>query len=408
MIVVPGLLLAGLTLVLFRKHRNKHWLMMIFLAGYLLKGAAMFHPSYYYADVRQHQRYVFAYAQAEGTIPERGLAAQLHMQTAYPRWVAGKVYAFPYSPIFFIPFTWLPNDLHLVEDYLKLVVLAAGAVEVLAVYWLATTLLGPGAGLLAALLAAFLPPMYSRLILAMYPTVAAHLLDTLAIGAAASLALRPGSLRGLAGFAGATFGSFLIYISSLFNLTAFAGFFALLERRLAWRVIAVTGGAAALTVILLYFSFTVTFFREILPNILAAEGGVSTGTEPVGFINAFQRIIIFFGYGYPALTIAGLILLWRQRKAHAFRCLAAYGLTFLLLASLRATSGLFKDLKEILFLGPLIATASAASLMEIARRGRSGKIAAVLITVGLLAFWLGKYSELLGAHISLAGLETLD
>jgi hypothetical protein len=250
--------------------------------------------------------------------------------------------------------------------------------------------------------------MYSRLILAMYPTVAAHLLDTLAIGAAASLALRPGSLRGLAGFAGATFGSFLIYISSLFNLTAFAGFFALLERRLAWRVIAVTGGAAALTVILLYFSFTVTFFQEILPNILAAEGGVSTGTEPVGFINAFQRIIIFFGYGYPALTIAGLILLWRQRKAHAFRCLAAYGLTFLLLASLRATSGLFKDLKEILFLGPLIATASAASLMEIARRGRSGKIAAVLITVGLLAFWLGKYSELLGAHISLAGLETLD
>lgn len=408
LIVIPGLVLTGLTVVLFRKHRNKRWLVVIFLAGYLLKGAVMFHPSYYYADVRQHRRYVFAYEQAEGTIPERGLAAQVHMQTAYPRWVAGKVYAFPYSPIFFIPFTWLPSDLQLVEDALKLVVLAAGAAEVLAVYWLAATLLGPGAGVVAALLAAFLPPMYSRLVLAMYPTIAAHLLDTLAIGAAASLALRPDKLRGLAGFAGATFGSFLTYISSLFNLTAFAGFFALLERRLAWRVIAVTGAAAALTVILLYFSFTVTFFREILPGILSAEGGARSGTEAVGFKTAFQRIIIFFGYGYPALAIAGLILLRRQRQPHAFRCLAAYGLSFLLLLALRATSGLLKDLKEILFLGPLIATASAASLAEIAGRGRSGKIAAVLITVGLLVFWLGKYSELLATHITLAGLETLD
>jgi hypothetical protein len=327
------------------------------------------------------------------------------MQTAYPRWVAGKVYAFPYSPIFFIPFTWLPSDLHLMEDALKLVTLAFGAVEVLAVYWLAATLLGPGAGVLSALLAAFLPPMYSRLILAMYPTIAAHLLDTLAIGAAAALALRPDSLRGLAGFAGATFGSFLTYISSLFNLSAFAGFFSLLERRLAWRVIAATGGAAILTVALLYSAFTLTFFREILPDILAAEGGANTGTEPAGIINAFQRIIIFYGYGYPTLVLAGLLLLRRQQKSHAFRCLAAYGLSFLLLLMLRATSGLFKDLKEILYLGPLIAIASAASLAEIGRRGRWGAIAAAIITLGLIIFWWGEYRELLQTHILLAGLD---
>ena len=65
----------------------------------------------------------------------------------------------PYSPLFFIPFTWLPNDVHLVEDALKHVALVLGAAEAIVIYWLATFLLGARVGVTATLLAVFLPPM---------------------------------------------------------------------------------------------------------------------------------------------------------------------------------------------------------------------------------------------------------
>ena len=86
------------------------WVVPLFLAGYLLKGAGVFHPGFFYPDVQNHGRYVAAYAAAEGSVAERGIAAQRQVATAYPRFVAGRPYAFPYSPLFFVPFTWLGTD----------------------------------------------------------------------------------------------------------------------------------------------------------------------------------------------------------------------------------------------------------------------------------------------------------
>ena len=70
---------------------------------------------------------VLALAEARGGLEERGRAAQMQVNTAYPRIVAGKAYAFPYSPFFFIPFTWLPRERAVIEDTLKHVALGAGA-----------------------------------------------------------------------------------------------------------------------------------------------------------------------------------------------------------------------------------------------------------------------------------------
>jgi hypothetical protein len=73
--------------------------------------------------------------------------------------------------------------------------------------------------------------------------------------------------------------------------------------------------------------------------------------------------------------------------------------------ALRAASGgLLKDLKEVLFVGPLIAICTAVAVCEIAARGRPGRRAAVMITVGLLAFGTERYLSYV--HDAAAELST--
>jgi hypothetical protein len=368
----------------------------LFLAGYLLKGAGVFHPAYFYPDVQNHGRYVAAYAEAQGSVAERGIAAQRQVNTAYPRFVAGRAYAFPYSPVFFIPFTWLGTDSARVEDALRHVGLAAAAAEVPAVFWIGSLALGPGVGVAAAAVAVFLPPLYSRLLYAMWPTIAGHLLDILAIGAALVLARRPGKTGPLAAFAVLTLAAFLTYISSLFNLALFIVILVLLDRRRAPVLLGVLAAAAGATVLWLYGSFTRAFFLEIVPA-LAGGGGVArpasaSGPAPGGLLAAAARLPLFYGWGFPALAVAGLVLVRRQSDDAARRVLAAYGLAFVALVLMRGLGGgLFRDLKEITFVGPLVAVAAGASLDALARRGRRGRTAVLLLAVGLLAFAAERY-----------------
>jgi len=384
----------------------RRWVPLIFLLGYLLKGAGIFYPSYFYPDVRNHRRYVYAFARAEGSIPERGLTAQMEVRTAYPRRIAGEQYALPYSPLFFIPFTWLPDDVHLVEDALKHVALVMGAAEALVVYVLATFLLGARVGLTASLLTVFLPPMYSRLFLAMWPTIAGHFLDCLAITAAVFWAARPERVARFAAFFGASLSSALIYISSLFNLSAFVASFALTERRLAVRALAAWALAALLTIVVLYSSFTLLFFREMAPTLLTSSEATAPGSLLEGMASVLSRVLLFYGYGFPALSIAGLALAYRRKDQAAFRMLTAYGVAFVLLTGLRVLpGGLFKDLKEILFVAPMVAICSGIALEELSRRGRSGQWSTVLILGGLVAFWWGSYRGYWVAYASLAGLD---
>jgi hypothetical protein len=274
-VVVPAIVLTAACAALVGRRPGGRWVVPIFLAGYLLKAAGVFHPGFFYPDVQNHGRYVAAYAEAAGSVPERGIAAQRTVATAYPRFVAGRPYAFPYSPLFFIPFTWLGPDSARVEDALRQVALAAAAAEVVAVFWIGGMVFGPAAGVAAALVSAFLPPLYSRLLFAMWPTIAGHLLDTLAIGAALRVVRRPGERGPAALFALLTLAAFLTYISSLFNLTLFIVFLAVLGRRRVPLLLGTLAVTAAATVLWLYGSFTRAFLFEIVPN-LAAGGTLAT------------------------------------------------------------------------------------------------------------------------------------
>jgi hypothetical protein len=405
-VVVPALVLSAACALVARRIPGARWLTPIFLAGYLLKGAAVFHPSYFYPDVRNHARYVTAFARASGSIVRRGIEAQIQVRTAYPRIVAGRPYVFPYSPLFFVPFSWLPAGRLWIEDGLKHVALASAAAEVLVVFWLARLAFGPASGTAAAALAASLPPLYSRLVLAMHPTVAGHLLDTLAIALAARFVAFP-TARRLAGFGASTLAAFLTYIASLFNLSLFAAALAGLERRLAARVLAAAGAAAVLTVALLYLPFTRVFVTEIAPAILRGGGGTSGDSGVAGATPAaaLARIPLFYGYAYPLLTAAGLVLARRRARPGAYSVLAAYGLAFAVLVALRAFGGgLFKDLKEVEFVAPLVAVTAGAVLEDLWARGEGSRAAAVLAGAGLVLFGLVRAQGYLVENSSLLDL----
>jgi len=395
-VTLPALALTAACALVLRRRPQGRFVVPLFLASYLLKAAGVFHPAFFYPDVQNHGRYVAAYAEATGTVAERGIAAQRKVNTAYPRFVAGRPYAFPYSPVFFVPFTLLGPDPAPVEDALRHVGLAAAAAEVPAAFWLGTLALGPGPGLAAAAVAVLLPPLYSRLLYAMWPTLAGHWLDVLAIAAALRFVRRPERKTPAVLFALLTLAAFLTYISSLFNLTLFVVVLALLERGRRVALLAVLAAAGTATVLWLYGPFTRVFFLEIVPALLHGGGvatpAASSGPRPGGLLSALARIPLFYGWGLPALAVAGFVLARRQADDAARHVLTAYGVAFVALVLMRGLGGgLFRDLKETTFVGPLVAVAAGASLESLARRGRRGRVAVVLLAVGLAAFAAERY-----------------
>lgn len=104
---------------------------------------------------------------------------------------------------------------------------------------------------------------------------------------------------------------------------------------------------------------------------------------------------LFFGYGYPLLTVAGLLLARRNLTRARCAVLAAYGATFLTLVLLRGTVPILRDIKETTFVGPLVALTTGYALETLAARGPREKAVAWLIAIALAAFGLWKYAQYL-------------
>ncbi|HEY7697708.1 MAG TPA: hypothetical protein VIE88_04790 [Vicinamibacteria bacterium] len=398
-IVVVGLVLTALLALGFRR-----WVPLLFFLGYMLKGAALFHPSYFYPDVRLHRRHLEAFEAASGGILERGIAAQKVAETAYPRIIAGRKYAFPYSPVFYLPFTLLDRDARGIEAAMKHVGLVFAALELPLVFLLARALVGADVAIWAALLTVFLPPVNNRLLYAQWPTMTGHFFDLLAIFFAARMAqavsvARPMLMYGVSGLV-----SGAIYLSSLINLSLFSAFLAWYERKRIPALLLFWGLVATAAILLVHLPFTVLFFTEILPALASGEGG-GTENRPAGFAVALLRVTYFYGIGFPAIAVAGFLLVRREKEKWVWKILAAYGLSFLGLLVLRAVSGMFKDLKEFVYVGPLVAITAGVVLDSLWRRGRWGQAAALMIALGLIGFGIAKYGEYFRMHTGLAGLR---
>ena len=399
---VTGLVFAGLVALVVRERRWPAALVpLLFLLGLWLKGAALFHPSYFYPDVRLHRRHLEAFVAAEGNLVERGIAAQKAANTAYPRLVAGRAYVFPYSPLFYLPFTLLDRDPRGIEAAMKHAGLILAALEVPLVFLLGRFLLGTPAAVWAALLTVFLPPSTSRLLYAQWPTLAGHLLDLAALSLAARMAAAPAARRHLLQYGAAGLASCLTYVSSVVNLSCFTLSLALLDRQRALRLLSMWAGILLATVLLLYLPFAKLFFSEILPSMLRGGAEASPGA---GVRDTLRHVEIFYGLGYPALALAGLARLRQRGDEAAFRFLAAFGASFLGLLLLRTAFGMFKDLKDLLYVGPFVALTTAVGLETLAARGRPGRVAAGAIAIGLAGFGFLKYLEYFEMHTRLAGL----
>jgi hypothetical protein len=85
--------------------------------------------------------------------------------------------------------------------------------------------------------------------------------------------------------------------------------------------------------------------------------------------------------------------------------LTAYALTFAALVALRAfAGGLFRDLKEIEFVAPLVAVTAGTALEDVARYGATGRGTAALLAAGLAVFSIARYAEYWRTYASLVGL----
>jgi hypothetical protein len=362
-----GVLAVALGLVAARVLRGHTVAVVAVIAAVLLKGGFQFHPDYFYNDVRQNDRFVGAIKSYPGGLLERATQAQIDLGVGYPRIIGGKKYAFPYSPLFYWPFTQLPSDRDIVVRAMKHVAILGAALEVALAFLLAKRVSPSMAGAAAWLTLAF-PIVTSRLMFAMWPTVFAHALDLLMILLAVHVVEKPQDRKAWAYFLAALLASLLTYVSSLFTVSAFALALAFMASNIRWPLVGAWAAATFAVVAGLYGRFTLTFITEILPSLFSGTARIATTapSEDTGNLPAaFFRIVLFGGYGFPCLAIAGLALLARRRDEPA-KVLKAYAAAFLGLVLLRGLSGgLFKDLKEVEFGGPALAILSAFAISHI-------------------------------------------
>ncbi len=403
-IAIVGLVAAALLSLGFRRS-----VPLLFLLGYMLKGAALFHPSYFYPDVRLHRRHLEAFEAASGGILERGIAAQKVAQTAYPRIIAGRPYAFPYSPVFYLPFTLLDRDARGIEASMKHVGLVLAALELPLVFLLARALVGAEVATWAALLTVFLPPIdQSTSVRSMAddgrtllrrsrdPLRRAHGPGGVLSQPDAALLERAASPR-----------EFSISRASSISACSRA-FLAWFERKRIPSLLPFWGLVVTAAVVLVYLPFTVLFVTEIVPALASGEGG-GTENPPAGFAVALLRITYFYGIGFPAMAIAGFLLAWRDGERWASRVLAAYGLSF------RWPSGASRGLRNVqglegIRLHRTVRRRSPRASLSIRSGGEaaSGRFAAVMVAAGLIAFGLAKYVEYFRMHTVLAGIPAFD
>jgi hypothetical protein len=377
-----GVLAVVVGLVAARVLRGHTVAVVAVIAAVLLKGGFQFHPDYFYNDVRQNDRFVGAIKSYPGGLLERATQAQIDLGVGYPRIIGGKKYAFPYSPLFYWPFTQLPSDRDIVVRAMKHVAILGAALEAALAFLLAKRVSSSIANAAAWLTLAF-PIVTSRLMFAMWPTVFAHALDLLMILLAVRLVEKPQDRKAWVCFLGALLASLLTYVSSLFTVSAFVLALALVASSVRWPLVGAWTVAMFAVVAGLYGRFTFTFITEILPNLFAGTARMATTTpsEDTGNVPAaFYRIVLFGGYGFACLAIAGLALLARRQDAPA-KILKAYVAAFLGLVLLRGLSGgLFKDLKEVEFGGPALAILSAFAISHI-----DSSVARRFIIAGLIS-----------------------
>jgi hypothetical protein len=343
----------------------------------------LLHPAYYYPDVDTHARLVWSIRQDPQLIADPSPYQQ--RTGAWTRAIGDEKVAFPYSPAFHVaawPLAWLFGE----TDAVKVLAVIAFGGSILLVHALARTMGLPiPAAVLAQALFASLPVQSSRLWLALFPTLFGQALELVMLLALARHLPTLGA-RSLAIVGGLMLLAQTAYTGSVVNVAAVAGVLALLLWMNGARAAALRVGVLAL---LSTAVVAVVFYGRFLPiyyaKVLGAAASAPTNLDGA-WATALGRIPHFFGLVYPLLVVFTFGRGPSDGRP-AYQVLAAAAAAGLLLVVIRGAMPLaVRDVKEIELLAAPAAIFSAATLVWL--RERSGRTAAGLLVVGLVAWGL--------------------
>jgi hypothetical protein len=393
---------VALLLALFHAWRRKktgsffadplaRWAVLIACAGMAVRLFALFHPDFYYPDVRTHSKFV-------SLIWTEGLSGFLsnHIENQHRhllglQYVSGRWVAFPYPPLLYLSIYPLSLLKLPVEDWMKLVPTALLSVEALVLFAIGGKLgLGPRVSLLAVLLHASARVLAFRLAVASYASLFGHFWDMLA---ALYVVLFFERLR--RPIYGAGLGllvaiSILSYAGSVLTLGIFVpllclALFAWRETRPKLSTVAALAGWPLAGALAAAWLFYVPYLPELLgssgSDAVSGGGGASALVEArltpwAALSMALYRLRLFYGWLFALTSVALLALFfWRRGKGvHPLAlplALAASG-TYLGMNFLRAGLGsthIFQFSKDDLVILPVVTLVLGGLLGAMWERG---------------------------------------
>ncbi len=416
-----------LLIVLFYRWRRKRsgsffaeplarWAVLIASAGMAVRLFALFHPDFYYPDVRTHSKFV-------SLIWTEGLSGFLsnHIENQHRhllglQYVSGRWVAFPYPPLLYLliyPLSLLQLP---VEDWMKLVPTALLSVEALVLFAIGGKLgLGPRASLLTVLLHASARVLAFRLAVASYASLFGHFWDTLVVLYLALFFERLQRPLYGAGLGLLVAISILSYAGSALTLgilvpsICLAVFFFSREAHPKLSAVAALAGwplAGALAA-------AWVFYFPYIPELLGASGseaaseggGLSALVEPrltpwAALSMAFYRLRLFYGWLYALTSVALLAwFFWRRGKGvHplALPLALAASCTYVGMNFLRAGLGsthIFQFSKDDLFILPVVALLLGGALRAMWEKGALPRAFAFALVAGWVGFGLWSLSR---------------
>ncbi|MFI5183056.1 MAG: hypothetical protein ACHQNV_01560 [Vicinamibacteria bacterium] len=374
------------------------------VGAFLMRGLALNHPDFYYPDLRSHVQLAQVVHNA-GLDFLRSPATYILKHGVWSREIAGRRYAFPYTPAFHVPLALT----HLGYDDLitaaKLADVVWSVVPVVALASLAATL---GASPVGIALLLFVPIYGHHLSVVYLAAVFGHAVD---ISVLAWLARRLDAIESWTiwlGAAGLVALSELAYVGATTIVPVFIAALAaadLAATRRPRRAAMILGFGIAGSL----FAFAL-YYRDFLGLVfdivrLKATGGVvvaSGDAAPAGF---FETVLVsirrFFPGPWGLLGVLGVGLLLRRGRGWAF--LAAWAGSYVLLLLGRAKVPLFfQHPHEALFVAPLVCLGAGQVIGELLGRGGWQRalglgLFAVLAGVGLAAQWAAFAGQLANA-----------
>ena len=392
------------------------WAVLVVCAGMAVRLFALFHPDFYYPDVRTHSKYV-------SLIWTEGLSGFLsnyienqHRHLLGLQYVSGRWVAFPYPPLLYLSLYPLSLLKLPVEDWMKLVPTALLSVEGLILFAIGGKLgLGPRASLLAVLLHASARVLAFRLAVASYASLFGHFWDMLA---ALYVVLfferlkRPLYGAGLGLLVGI---SILSYAGSVLTLGIFvpllllAVMFFSLEKRPKLPTLAALAGWPLLGALAAAWLFYLQYIPELLGPSSGSEASGGAGlsalvesrlTPWAALSMAFYRLRLFYGWIFAMASIALLVwFFWRRGRGlnplALPLALAASG-TYLGMNFLRAGLGsthIFQFSKDDLVILPVVTLLLGGSLRAMWEKGRLARAFVLALLLGWVGFGLVSLSR---------------